>query len=167
MDDKDRVIGNTQHDDTIAKVIETARALVPEKRRKFTVWGFDVNLEINLNTLVMAATLIAFLCGGAYSVFRVAKQPFDTEAEVRQIRSEIGSPGKPGYVPGAIKGINRRIDALVTDMKTNHDDTLLAIEGLRADIMEGRKENNDHLNRIDDRMDRLVESQAQRNARRP
>lgn len=162
MSGNDHVIGNTAHDDTIAAVLETAKALAPPRVKAFRIFGVEIKADINLNTILAMLSLLGVLSGAVYSALTLVTVPKANSAEIAQIRSEIGRPGQPDYVPGSVKGLKRRIDSLEKTVEQNHNDTLLALGQIQMAIRDQGKDNATRFDRLDVRIDRLVESQDRR-----
>lgn len=155
--DGPRVIANDPKDEALAAVIETATRLT-RPRRTVRILGFEIAIDLNVNTILSVVTLVGLLGTAGCSVYAYVSTPFRNAQRLDDLQSEIGKPGEPGYLPGAVRGMAHRMDRVEQMVKQNHDDTLQALHDIEGQLKDQRRENADRFDRLDNRIDRLVES---------
>lgn len=156
----DRIRTNDDKDDTIARVMEVAKALAPTPRKVFKFLGFEIKADLNLNTAISLVSLLGMLGGALWVGFNFVNKPLANEIALKQVRMEIGYPGQPGYVPGTVKGLSRRMDALEQSLDRNHNENMQSMQQLNSTLQEQGVENAKRFDRLDTRIDRLVESES-------
>jgi hypothetical protein len=130
--------------------------------RTFKLFGLRVKAEVNLNTIVSIATLLGIVASAIWAVHVAVERPAQIDRKVNELRSEFGRPGQAHYVPGEVKGLIRRIDNLEHTVQANHSDSLQALQEIDSSIKEQGRENSSRFDRLDRRIDNLVESGAVR-----
>lgn len=156
----ERIRTNDDKDETIAKVMEVARSMAPKPRKVFKFLGFEIKADLNLNTAISLVSLLGMLGGALWVGFNFVNKPLANELALNQVRREIGYPGQPGYVPGTVKGLARRIDALEQALDRNHAENIQSLQQLNSTLQQQGAENAKRFDRLDTRIDRLVESET-------
>ena len=152
-----RVIANDPKDEALAAVIETATKLA-RRRRTIKLFGFEIAIDLNVNTILSIVTLIGLLGTAGCSVYAYVTTPLRNSARLDDLQGEIGKPGEPAYLPGVVRGMAHRMDRVEQMVKQNHDDTLQALRDIEGALKDQRRENADRFDRLDTRIDRLVET---------
>jgi hypothetical protein len=157
----DRVIANEAKDETIARVVEVARALAPEMKT-FRLFGWDVRYELNVNTLLSLVSLISVLSGVLYTAVHVVALPLENAKAITHLQTQIGEPSRPGYV---VRGLANQIQDLKSRIDRNHDENAAQLNVIVQSIQTSSADNSKRFDRLDTRIDRLIESQSQRRPR--
>ncbi|HEY1710284.1 MAG TPA: hypothetical protein VGG10_18585 [Rhizomicrobium sp.] len=152
----DRVIANEAKDETIARVVEVARALAPEMK-SFRLFGWNVRYELNVNTLLSLVSLVSVLSGVLYTAVHVVALPLENRKAIAHLQAQIGEPSRPGYV---VRGLAGQIQDLKQKIDRNHDESAQQLNAIAQNIQTSSADNSKRFDRLDARIDRLIESQS-------
>lgn len=157
------ITGDPKVDAVVGEVLRTnARKLAEAGPPVWTirVFGIAIKMEFNLNTLIAGVSLLGIIAGSVYTGFNYVSLPARNTAAIAQLRAEMGQPGSPDYLPAAMRGVKHRMDRIEKQMQDSHADTINRLNSIAADIAVLRSEDGIRFDRLDTRIDRLVETQG-------